>query len=132
MHNTPADAPSVRTSYLYCHLLIPHFFGWLLLLCVSLLIGGLVRPMCYKVLFNSLTAKSCYGGEKHRNPVGFYSRNSTESNLHHKHNNPQHYHHGGAVCPFYGVGYMDPPNRTRVNSSKGSGGGLVEVNNLNH
>jgi hypothetical protein len=28
---------------------------------------------------NSLTAKSCYGGEKHRNPVGFYSRNSTES-----------------------------------------------------
>ncbi len=38
-------------------------------------------------LLNSLTAKSCYGGERHLNPVGFYSRNSTKSTLQHKHNN---------------------------------------------
>ena len=72
---------------------------------------------------NSLTAKSCYGGEKHLNPVGFYSRNSTKSTLQHKHNNHKHHHHGGAVCPSYGVGSMDPPNLRRVTSSKGVGQG---------
>jgi len=72
---------------------------------------------------NSLTGKSCYGGEKHQNPVGFYSRNSTESTLQHKHNNHEHHHHGGAVCPSFGVGSMDPPDRTRVTSSKGVGRG---------
>ena len=55
---------------------------------------------------NSLTAKSCYGGEKHRNPVGFYSRNSTKSTLQHKYNYHIHHHHGGAVCPSFGVGSM--------------------------
>ena len=30
---------------------------------------------------NRITAKSCYGGEKHLNPIGFYSRNSRESTL---------------------------------------------------
>jgi len=70
---------------------------------------------------NSLTAKSCYGGEKLRNPVGFYSRNSTESTLQHKHNYHKHHHHGGAVCPSYGVGSMDTPDRTRVTSSEGVG-----------
>ncbi len=70
---------------------------------------------------NSLTAKSCYGGEKHQNPVGLYSRNSTESTLHHKHNNHKHLHHGGAICPSYGVGSMDTPDRTRVTSSEGVG-----------
>jgi len=72
---------------------------------------------------NSLTAKSCCGGEKHRNPVGFYSRNGMESTLHHKHNNHKHHYHGGSVCPSYGVGYMDTPDRTRVTSSKGVGRG---------
>jgi len=78
------------------------------------------------LLKNSLTAKSCYGGEKHRNPVGFYSRNSTENTLHHKHNNHKHHHHGGAVCPSYGVGLgsMDTPDRTRVTSSEGIGRGV--------
>ena len=77
---------------------------------------------------NSLTAKSCYGGEKHLNPVGFYSRNSTKSTLQHKHNNHKHHHHGGAVCPSYGVGSMDTPDRTRVTSCKGVGrGGGVSV-----
>jgi hypothetical protein len=38
---------------------------------------------------NSLTAKSVPAGTKNSCPVGFYSRNSTESTLHHKHNNPQ-------------------------------------------
>jgi hypothetical protein len=65
-------------------------------------------------IINSLPAKSCYGGEKHQNPVGFYCRNSTESTVHHKHNYPQHHHHGGAVCPSYGMGSM-------VTSSEGFG-----------
>ena len=77
----------------------------------------------HNFLFNSLTAKSCYGGEKHRNPVGFYSRNSTKSTLQHKHNYHKHHHHGGAVCPSFGVGSMDPPDRTRVTSSEGVGRG---------
>ena len=42
--------PSVCASYLYCHLLILHIFGWLL--CVFLSIGGLIRPTCYLFLFN--------------------------------------------------------------------------------
>ena len=54
-----------------------------------------------------------------------------ESTLHHKHNNHKHHHHGGAVCPSFGVGSMDPPDRTRVNSSKGVGRGVVEADNLN-
>jgi hypothetical protein len=81
--------------------------------------GMNVLPYANPQLFNSLTAKSCYGGEKHRNPVGFYSRNSTKSTLQHKHNYHKHHHHGGAVCPSFGVGSMDPPDRTRVTSSKG-------------
>jgi hypothetical protein len=31
----------------------------------------------------------------------------------------KHHHHGGAVCPSYGVGSMDPPDRTRRPYSKG-------------
>ena len=38
---------------------------------------------------------------------------------------------GGAVRPSYGVGSMDPPDRTRVISSKEVGRGVVEVNDLN-
>ena len=72
---------------------------------------------------NSLTAIRVLAGTKNSRPVGFYSRNSTKSTLNHKHNNPQHYHHGGAVCPSYGVGSMDPPDRTRVTSSEGVGRG---------
>jgi hypothetical protein len=34
---------------------------------------------------NSLTAKSVPAGTKNSHPVGFYSSNSTESTLHHKH-----------------------------------------------
>ncbi len=32
-------------------------------------------------MINSLTAKSCYGGNINSRPVGFYSRNSTESTV---------------------------------------------------
>jgi hypothetical protein len=70
---------------------------------------------------NSLTAKSCYSGEKLRNLVGFYGRNSTDCTLQHKHNYHKHHHHGGAVCPSYGVGSMDTPDQTRVTSSEGVG-----------
>jgi len=79
-----------------------------------------VRPVR---AINSLTAIRVLAGTKNSRPVGFYSRNSTKSTLNHKHNNPQHYHHGGAVCPSYGVGSMDPPDRTRVTSSEGVGRG---------
>jgi hypothetical protein len=85
-------------------------------------------------MLNSLTAISCYGGEKHRNPVEFYSRNSTESTLQDKHNNHKHHHHGGSVCPSFGVGSMDPPDRTRVTSSEevGQGGGVsVLIKSIN-
>ena len=61
-------------------------------------------------------------------PPDPYSRNSTESTVDHKHNNHKHHHHGGAVCPSYGVGSMDTPDRTRVTSCKGVGrGGGVSV-----
>jgi hypothetical protein len=66
----------------------------------------LVVVVVLAFFLNSLTAKSCYGGEKHQNPVGFYGGNSTESTLHKKQNNRKHHHHGGAVCPSYGVGSM--------------------------
>ena len=51
MHNTPPDAPPPLCSHLLSllpYLLIPPLFGWLL--CVSLSIGGLVKPMCYLFL----------------------------------------------------------------------------------
>ena len=31
----------------------------------------------------------------------------------------KHHHHGGAVCPSYGVGSMDLPNMMQVTSSEG-------------
>jgi len=39
--------------------------------------------------------------------------------VNHKHNNHKHHHHGGAVCPSYGMGSMDTPDRTSVTSSEG-------------
>ena len=71
----------------------------------------------------SLTAKSVPAGTKNSRPIGFYSRNSMESTLHHKHTIHKHYHHGGAVRPSFGVGSMDPPDRTRRPSSEGVGRG---------
>ena len=40
----------------------------------------------------------------------------TPTQLSHK-----HHHHGGAVCPSYGVGSMDPLNLMQVTSLKGVG-----------
>jgi len=57
--------------------------------------------------FNSLTAIRVLAGTKNSRPVGFYSRNSMESTVDHKHNNHKHHHHGGAVRPSYGMGSMD-------------------------
>jgi hypothetical protein len=81
------------------------------------------------LLVNSLIAIRVMAVTKNSRPVGFYSRNNTKSTFNHKHNNPQHYHHGGAVCPSYGVGSMDPPDRTRVTSSEGvrRGSGKSEI-----
>jgi len=64
-------------------------------------------------------------GTKNSRPVGFYSRNSTESTIDLKNNNHKHHHHGGAVCPSYSVGSMNTPDRTRVTSSEGVGRGGV-------
>jgi hypothetical protein len=50
-----------------------------------------------QAVLNSLTAKSVPAGTKNSRPVGFYSRNSTESTLHHKHNNP---HIGRVLAPY--------------------------------
>ena len=80
--------------------------------------------MFFTSVIDSLTTIRFLTGTKNSRPVGFYSRNSTKSTFKHKHNNPQHYHHGGAVCPLYGVGSMDPPDWTRVTSSKGFGRGV--------
>ena len=82
-----------------------------------------VGILILRKLLNSLTAIRVLVGTKNSHPVGFYSRNSTKSTLQHEHNYHKHHHHGGAVCPSFGVGSMDPPDRTRVTSSEGVGGG---------
>jgi hypothetical protein len=53
----------------------------------------------------------------------FYCRNSTKSTVNPNTTIHKHYHHGGAVCPSFGVGSMDPPDRTRRPSSEGVGRG---------
>ena len=68
---------------------------------------------------NSLTAIRVLAGTKNSRPVGFYSRNSTKSIVNPNTTIHKHYHHGGAVCHSYGVGSMDPPDRTRRPSSEG-------------
>ena len=45
---------------------------------------------------------------------------STQTQLSHK-----HHHHGGAVCPSYGVVSLDTPDTTRVTSSEGVGRGRI-------
>ena len=61
---------------------------------------------------NSLTAIRVLAGTKNSRPVGFYSRKSPTQQSH------KYDHRGGAVRPSYGVGSMDPPDRTRVTSSE--------------
>jgi hypothetical protein len=75
------------------------------------------------IFLNSLTAIRVLVGTKNSRPVGFYSRNSTKSTVNPNTTIHKYDHHGGAVCPSYGVGSMDPPNRTRRPSSKGVGRG---------
>jgi hypothetical protein len=41
---------------------------------------------------------------------------STQTQLSHK-----HHHHGGAVCPSYGMLTVDTPNRTQATPSEGVG-----------
>ena len=72
---------------------------------------------------NSLTAIRVLAGTKNSCPVGFYSRNSMKSTVNPNTTIHKHYHHGGAVCPSFGVGSMDPPDRTRRPSSEGVGRG---------
>jgi hypothetical protein len=77
----------------------------------------------YRIIFNSITAIRVLVGTKNSRPVGFYSRNSTKSTVNPNTTIHKHYHHGGAVCPSFGVGSMDPPDRTRRPSSEGVGRG---------
>ena len=72
---------------------------------------------------NSLTAIRVLVGTKNSRPVGFYSRNSTKSTVNPNTTIHKYDTHGGAVCHSFGMGSMDPPDRTRVTSSKGVRGG---------
>ena len=70
---------------------------------------------------NSLAAIRVLAGTKTPAPWDSYGRNSTESTapptqLFHK-----HHHHGKAICPSYGVGSVDPPDRMWAASSEGVG-----------
>ena len=73
--------------------------------------------------FNSLTPMAMASGRNKKLPprriptVGIVRKvPSTRTQLSHK-----HHHHGGAVCPSYGVLTMDTPDRTRATSSEGVG-----------
>jgi hypothetical protein len=73
--------------------------------------------------FNSLTPMAMGSGGNEKLPprriptVGIVRKvPSTQTQLSHK-----HHHHGGAVCPSYGVLTMDTPDRTRATSSEGVG-----------
>jgi hypothetical protein len=70
---------------------------------------------------NRNTPIRVWAGTKISHPVGFISRNSTERAITLTQPPPKHHHHGGAVCPYYGVVFVDHPNPTRVTSSKGVG-----------
>ncbi len=72
---------------------------------------------------NSLTAIRVLAGTKNSHPVGFHSRNSTKSTVNPNTTIHKYYHHGGAVRPSFGVGSMDPLDRTRRPSSEGVGRG---------
>jgi len=45
---------------------------------------------------------------------------STRTQLSHK-----HHHHGGAICPSYGVVTLDTPDPTQLTSSEGVGRGRI-------
>ncbi len=75
------------------------------------------------ILINSLNAIRVLAGTKNSRFVGFYSRNSTKRTVNPNTTIHKYDHHGGAVCHSYGVGSMDPPDRTRVTSSEGVGRG---------
>ena len=84
--------------------------------------GTVIKKITIPVMysgFNSLTAIRVLAGTKNSRPVGFYSRNSTKSTINPNTTIHKHYHHGGAVRPSFGVRSMDPPDQTRITSSKG-------------
>jgi len=81
---------------------------------------------------NNLTAIRVLAGTKNSRPIGFYCRNITKSTVNPNTTIHKYDDHGGAVCHSYGVGSMDPPDRTRRPSSEGVGRGLVEANIINH
>jgi hypothetical protein len=73
-------------------------------------------PSRQTVVLNRLTAIRVLARSKNSRPVGFVRRNSTKSTVSTNTTINKHYHHGGAVCPSYGVGSMDPPNLRWVTS----------------
>ena len=81
-----------------------------------------VAPLLLQLL-SSLTTIRVLVGTKNSCLVGFYSRNSTKSTVKPNTTIHKHYHHGGAICSSFGMGSMDPPDRTRVTSSEGVGRG---------
>jgi len=91
---------------------------------------GPPRPFRLRARVNSLTTIRVLAETKNSRPIGFYSRNSTKSTVNPNTTIHKHYHHGGAVRPSFGVGSIDPPDRTRRPSSEGVGwgGGRSEYN----
>ncbi len=95
-----------------------------------------LRPSFHDGL-NSLTAKRVPTGTenshlppRHGIPnVGIvWEVPPTATKLAHK-----HHHHGGAICPSYGVGSMDSSDLTQVTSlPKGSGEGPLAGFHINH
>jgi len=78
---------------------------------------------CAIFWLNSLTAIRVLVGTKNSRPLEFYSRKSTKVPQTPTQQSHKYDHHGVAVCPSYGVGSMDPPDRMRVTSSEGVGRG---------
>ncbi len=84
----------------------------------------------------SINSMRVRAGTNNTRPVGFLRQEQTErvlqtrTQLTHKHR-----HHGGAVCPSYGVVSLDTPDRTQATSSEGVGQerfSLVQYKTINN
>jgi hypothetical protein len=98
----------------------------------SLARRDLIHSPPAKETLNSWTAKSVPVGTKNSVPVGFYSRNSAENNLNHKHNNPQTLPQWWCRSPLIRSGIYRPARSDAHNLfQRGRAGGVVEADNLN-
>jgi len=85
---------------------------------------GVKEHNAHQKRVNSNAPIRVWAGTKNSRSLGFLRYRvgivrkvlSTQTQLSHK-----HHHHGGAVCPSYGVVSLDTPDRTQTTSSKGVG-----------